>query len=53
MAECFSIFTFELDIRITFAVSIRKTSFARRFSKLRAKFEKVSRETMFGYMLYV
>ena len=26
MAECFSIFTFEQNIRITFAVSIRKTS---------------------------
>lgn len=26
MAECFSIFTFEQNIQITFAVSIRKTS---------------------------
>nr|DAI31099.1 MAG TPA: hypothetical protein [Caudoviricetes sp.] len=38
---------------VTLLVSIRKTSFARRFSKLRAKIEKVSRETMFWYMLYV
>ena len=46
MAECFSIFTFERNIRITFAVSIRKTSDAH-------ELYQVMRITLFGYMLFI